>query len=165
MPGPQSSLRRLRKLVCAPGIHVFSAAIKKDVDGRAFASPKRLRPRRRDKPGHDEDRCENEMSSLQNSQRLPARLTPLDVALAALLRDVKPVAARGRMGGASRVAIEVPELTSWPLHDIAVVDGWALRASDLVGASSYTPLPLAKPPVWLEAGDQNSGRLRLHSRQ
>jgi hypothetical protein len=25
----------------------------KNVDGRAFASPKRLRPRRRDKPGHD----------------------------------------------------------------------------------------------------------------
>jgi len=24
-----------------------------DVDGRAFAAPKRLRPRRRDKPGHD----------------------------------------------------------------------------------------------------------------
>jgi hypothetical protein len=24
------------------------------VDGRAFAAPKRLRPRRRDKPGHDD---------------------------------------------------------------------------------------------------------------
>jgi hypothetical protein len=36
-----------------PGIHVL-VAIKKDVDGRAFASPKRLRPRRRDKPGHDD---------------------------------------------------------------------------------------------------------------
>jgi len=41
MPGPQSSLRRLRKLVCAPGIHVFGEACKKDVDGRV-------------KPGHDE---------------------------------------------------------------------------------------------------------------
>jgi hypothetical protein len=37
-----------------PGIHVFCARSKKVVDGRAFASPKRLRPRRRDKPGHDE---------------------------------------------------------------------------------------------------------------
>jgi hypothetical protein len=37
-----------------PGIHVFGDACKKDVDGRAFASPKRLRPRRRDKPGHDD---------------------------------------------------------------------------------------------------------------
>jgi len=26
----------------------------KNVDARAFASPKRLRPRRRDKPGHDD---------------------------------------------------------------------------------------------------------------
>jgi hypothetical protein len=30
-----------------PGIHVFRAANKKDVDGR-------------DEPGHDENRCENE---------------------------------------------------------------------------------------------------------
>jgi hypothetical protein len=36
-----------------PGIHVLGTGTK-DVDGRAFASPKRLRPRRRDKPGHDE---------------------------------------------------------------------------------------------------------------
>jgi len=42
MPGPQSSLRRLRKLVCAPGIHVFASTTKEDVDGR-------------DKPGHDEN--------------------------------------------------------------------------------------------------------------
>jgi hypothetical protein len=26
----------------------------KDLDGRAFAAPKALRPRRRDRPGHDE---------------------------------------------------------------------------------------------------------------
>jgi L-fucono-1,5-lactonase len=37
-----------------PGIHVFLAWCVKDVDGRAFAAPKGLRPRRRDKPGHDE---------------------------------------------------------------------------------------------------------------
>jgi hypothetical protein len=34
-----------------PGIHVF--ACRQDVDGRAYASPKGLLPRRRDKPGHD----------------------------------------------------------------------------------------------------------------
>jgi hypothetical protein len=38
-----------------PGIHVFLSISKKDVDGRAFAAPKRLRPRRRVKPGHDEN--------------------------------------------------------------------------------------------------------------
>jgi molybdopterin molybdotransferase len=91
---------------------------------------------------------------MTHRQRLPASLTPLDVALAALLRDGEPVAARERTDGARRAALEMPELKSWPPHDIAAVDGWALRASDLVGASSYTPLPLAKSPVWLEAGDR-----------
>jgi hypothetical protein len=37
-----------------PGIHVLVLRSEEDVDGRAFAAPKRLRPRRRDKPGHDE---------------------------------------------------------------------------------------------------------------
>jgi hypothetical protein len=40
MPGARSSLRRLRKLVCVPGIHAFLCKTK-DVDGR-------------DKPGHDD---------------------------------------------------------------------------------------------------------------
>jgi len=37
-----------------PANHEFRA-YRKNVDARAFASPKRLRPRRWDKPGHDED--------------------------------------------------------------------------------------------------------------
>jgi hypothetical protein len=38
-----------------PGIHVLlSCDSEKGVDDRAFAAPKRLRPRRRDKPGHDD---------------------------------------------------------------------------------------------------------------
>jgi molybdopterin molybdotransferase len=91
---------------------------------------------------------------MTSSQRLPASLTSLDMALAALLRDVKPAAAHARTGGASRAAPEMPALKSWPPHDIAASDGWALRASDLVGASSYTPLLLARPPGWVEAGDK-----------
>src|ERR1700748_2235630 len=90
---------------------------------------------------------------MTGAQRLPARLTSLDVALAALLRDAKPAVAREPAKG-QVAAVEMPELRSWPQHDIASVDGWALRASDLVSASSYTPLPLAKPPVWVEAGDK-----------
>ncbi|SMX55975.1 Conserved protein of unknown function [Bradyrhizobium sp. ORS 285] len=35
-----------------PAIHVVRLA-ENHVDARAFAAPKRLRPRRRDKPGHD----------------------------------------------------------------------------------------------------------------
>jgi molybdopterin molybdotransferase len=64
-----------------------------------------------------------------------------------------PVAARERADN-GRGAIALPELKSWPPHDVAAVDGWTLRASDLIGASSYTPLPLAKAPAWVEAGDK-----------
>jgi molybdopterin molybdotransferase len=89
------------------------------------------------------------------SQRLPASLTPLDAALATLLHDLEPVApcelwTAEAMGF---VAAEMPALQAVPSRDVAAVDGWALRARDLVGASSYSPLPLAVAPVWVEAGD------------
>jgi molybdopterin biosynthesis enzyme len=92
---------------------------------------------------------------MTSSQRLPASLTPLDAALAALLRDLEPIApvecrlaeALGCIGAEMRALPAVPSL------DIAVADGWALLARDLVGASSYTPLPLIISPVWVEAGD------------
>src|ERR1700759_4278188 len=91
--------------------------------------------------------------AMTSPQRLPASLTPLDVALAALLRDVKPLVARAPAERQRGDAMEMPELKAWPLHDIASSDGWALRATDLVGASSYTPLPLVTSPVWVAAGD------------
>jgi molybdopterin molybdotransferase len=93
---------------------------------------------------------------MNNAQRLPPLLTPLDLALDLLLRELKPVAAKERQSlDASRCeADEIPELKSWPRHDVAAVDGWALRASDLVGASSYTPLPFTRQPVWVEAGER-----------
>lgn len=90
------------------------------------------------------------------TQRLPVSLTPLDVALAALLRDLAPVAPiELPLAEALRcVAAEMPPLKAYPAHDIATTDGWAFRARDLVGASSYSPLPLAAAPVWVEAGDR-----------
>jgi molybdopterin molybdotransferase len=92
---------------------------------------------------------------MYTTQRLPASLTPLDVALSALLRDLKPVEAREPTPAVSGGnAPEMPGLEAWPPHDVAAVDGWAQRASDLVGASSYTPLPLRRPPDWVEAGDK-----------
>lgn len=89
------------------------------------------------------------------SQRLPASLTPLDAALAALLRDLAAVAPveLPLAQAVGFIAAEMPALPAVPSGDMAAVDGWALHARDLVGASSYTPLPLAKPPVWVEAGD------------
>ncbi|MBR1208947.1 MULTISPECIES: molybdopterin-binding protein [unclassified Bradyrhizobium] len=88
------------------------------------------------------------------AQRLPASLTPLDAALAAVLRDLAPVQPiELPPADALRcIAAEMPALRAYPLHDVAVSDGWAMRANDLVGASSYAPLPLAGPPVWVAAG-------------
>src|ERR1700692_4476848 len=88
-------------------------------------------------------------------QRLPASLTPLDVALAALLHRLEPVAPIGLplAEALGCVGADTPPPGAFPPRDIAAADGWALRAGDLVGASSYSPLPLARPPVWVEAGD------------
>ncbi|WP_407166407.1 molybdopterin-binding protein [Bradyrhizobium sp. ORS 111] len=93
------------------------------------------------------------------AQRLPPSLTPLDVALAALLRDITPVEPTALpLADALRcVAAEMPPLRAHPSRDVAVHDGWAMRANDLVGASSYAPLPLAAAPVWVEAGQAMPG--------
>lgn len=90
------------------------------------------------------------------SQRLPASLTPLDTALAALLRDLAPVAPANLplTDALGCISADMPPLKPHPPHDIAATDGWALRANDLVGASSYSPLPLATSPAWVEAGDR-----------
>jgi molybdopterin biosynthesis enzyme len=89
------------------------------------------------------------------TQRLPASLTSLEVALAALLRDLEPVApvklALAEALGC--VAADMPALNAWPPRDVAASDGWAMHAGELVGASSYSPLPLSASPLWVEAGD------------
>lgn len=90
-------------------------------------------------------------------QQLTATLTPLEVALAALLDRARAVApAELPLAEAvGCVAAEVPKLAvALPPFAVAMVDGWAMRAHDLAGASSYAPLPLAAPPVWIEAGDR-----------
>jgi molybdopterin molybdotransferase len=93
------------------------------------------------------------------TQRLPPLLTPLDAALAMLLDGLAPVAP-GELPLAEAlgcVAAEMPPLRAYPVRDVAAVDGWAFRARDLVGASSYSPLPLSQPPIWVEAGDAMPG--------
>ena len=72
-------------------------------------------------------------------QRLPPSLTPLDTALAALLRGVEPVAPveLPLTEAAGRIAAGTPLLPACPPRAIAAADGWALHANDLVGASSY----------------------------
>ncbi|HEX9588145.1 MAG TPA: molybdopterin-binding protein [Bradyrhizobium sp.] len=89
------------------------------------------------------------------TQRLPASLTPLDLALAALLDRLEPVAPikLPLAQALGCVAAEMPPLRAYPPCDIAAADGFAFCARDLVGASSYSPLPLAKSLAWVEAGD------------
>jgi molybdopterin molybdotransferase len=94
-------------------------------------------------------------ADMVSTQRLPASLTPLDVALAALLQRLDPVAPveLPLADALGCVAAEMPPLKPLPARDVAAGDGWALRARDLVGASSYSPLPLSASPVWVDAGD------------
>jgi molybdopterin molybdotransferase len=89
------------------------------------------------------------------TQRLPASLTPVDVALAALLQRVGPIApvSLSLAEALGCIAADMPPLQAVPRRDTAAGDGWALRARDLVGASSYSPLPLPRAPLWVEAGD------------
>ncbi|WBL80236.1 molybdopterin-binding protein [Bradyrhizobium xenonodulans] len=89
------------------------------------------------------------------TQRLPPSLTPLDTALAALLRDVGPTAPveLPLAEAIGCIAAGTLAIAAYPPHDLAAADGWALHANDLVGASAYSPLPLTAAPTWVEAGD------------
>jgi molybdopterin molybdotransferase len=93
---------------------------------------------------------------MMTPQRLTASLTSLDATLAALVAGVGPVAPveLPLTAALGCIAAELPPLKALPAFDMAAVDGWAFRSRDLVGASSYSPLPLAASPVWVEAGDR-----------
>jgi molybdopterin molybdotransferase len=92
---------------------------------------------------------------MTSTQRLPASLTPLDVALIALLNGLEPVAPVevALAEALCCVAAGTPPLEAHPPRDVAAADGFALRAHDLVGASSYSPLPQTSAPRWVEAGE------------
>jgi len=53
MAGHSRSKNGVASLAYVPAIHVLATAERNNVDHRAFAAPKGLRPRRRDKPGDD----------------------------------------------------------------------------------------------------------------
>ena len=92
---------------------------------------------------------------MTSPQRLPASLTPLDVARNALLKGLEPVApVELALAQALRcIAADMSRLEAHPPHAVAAADGFALRSHDLVGASSYSPVPLPSTPRWVEAGE------------
>lgn len=88
-------------------------------------------------------------------QRLPAVLTPLDIALRLLLDGIKPVNPinMSLSDSVGRVAADnAPLQAAYPAFSVATTDGWALRSADIAGASSYSPVMLPMPPVWVETG-------------
>ena len=93
--------------------------------------------------------------AMTSPQRLPTSLTPLDAALDALLER----GGTGRAGGINAQGSAAlhrrrdAAAPAYPPRDIAAADGYAFCARDLVGASSYSPLLLSAPPVWVEAGE------------
>jgi molybdopterin molybdotransferase len=90
-------------------------------------------------------------------QRLPAELTSLDAALTKLLDGVRAIAPV-EVPLAEAIGCVAAEMSkagaSLPAFNTAMTDGWAARAQFLAGASSYSPLLLRSPPVWVDAGDR-----------
>ncbi len=82
-------------------------------------------------------------------------LTSLEKATALLLDGLAAVAARDvALADALGCVVADARVSdrAVPAGNIAAIDGWALRSRDLVGASSYSPVALSTPPVWVEAG-------------
>ncbi len=95
--------------------------------------------------------------SIKMTQRLPATLTSLDAALRLLLDGVRPVQPIDVTleDSVGCISAAIPPLQeAHPAFNVAVADGWAVRALDVVGASSYSPVLLTSSPVWVEAGDR-----------
>lgn len=84
-----------------------------------------------------------------------AALMPLAEAVALLTKNLAPVPpqdvplaeAIGRIAAADAL----PE-RALPARPIALRDGWAARADDVLGASPYGPILLARPLAWVESG-------------
>jgi molybdopterin molybdotransferase len=82
-------------------------------------------------------------------------LSRVETALALLTEGLTPIAAvdlplSEALGAVAAEAAPIP--MPLPAADTAVVDGFAFRAADLLGASYYSPVVPAGPLLWVEAG-------------
>jgi molybdopterin molybdotransferase len=81
-------------------------------------------------------------------------LTSLDDMLKRLLEGLEAVPAREQPIGETlgRISAGLTAPGPLPVRTVAMIDGWAVRSLDIVGASSYSPVALSAPPVWVECG-------------
>jgi molybdopterin biosynthesis enzyme len=85
----------------------------------------------------------------------PGALTSLEAARALLLNALRPVDSvlTPRDEALGCICAEPLIVGVQPPHAIALRDGWAMRAEDLAGASSYAPVFLTAQPIAVETGD------------
>lgn len=69
------------------------------------------------------------------------------------LAPVAPLELRLEAALGAVAAEPAPSVRACPTTDEAAVDGWALAARDLIGASSFAPAMLPDRPIWVEVGD------------
>jgi molybdopterin biosynthesis enzyme len=93
-------------------------------------------------------------TSIRNAMAVTTSLTSLDDMLKRLLEGLEAVPARELPIGETlgRISAGVTAPGPLPAGTVAMIDGWAVRSLDIVGASSYSPVALAVPPVWIECG-------------
>ena len=94
------------------------------------------------------------MAATPETNQTIARLTPLAELLALVERRVAPVAPRtvDASAAAGRILAADVVAAAQPTAAIALVDGWALRADDTLGAGGYAPAPLPYSPQRVDAG-------------
>jgi molybdopterin biosynthesis enzyme len=95
------------------------------------------------------------MTGSHAGQARSASLIPLERALADLRAAIRPVAPQMMPPHQARgcvLAAPIQVAGPVPPEAIALRDGWAVAASDVVGASSYSPIFPAAPPPWIETG-------------
>ncbi|TGD98415.1 molybdopterin-binding protein [Methylobacterium nonmethylotrophicum] len=82
-------------------------------------------------------------------------LMPLVEAVAALAGLARPVAAEAVAWPEAPGAVAARDVViaaGLPERRTALRDGWAVDAASIVGASPYAPVPVSRPPAWVEAG-------------
>jgi molybdopterin molybdotransferase len=87
--------------------------------------------------------------------RRPWPLIPVHQALARLLGFVSPAGAqRVRVGETVGKVLAAPLIAAHavPPVPVALRDGWAVAATDVIGASSYSPVLMSEAPTWVEVG-------------